>query len=161
MSARRIDASVLPVRPVGHILQALVELAVFHVLCGNNAVSSTGVNQVLKLDVSRRSILASPSGRNGTAKSAVYAIRSRTLLAFVKFNGCNFGRLEDLGTTCFSVTQKDFVRLRSDYVPSVSVWATSSEEVGVCSSACASISVDISNLQASGCDLLSLKAAPF
>ena len=60
MRTRSIQLLASPVTPVGDILKILVELPALHVLGTQDAVSSTGIYQILESNISGSTVFGFP-----------------------------------------------------------------------------------------------------
>lgn len=94
----------LPVRPVGYVLEALVEAAVLEVLCRHDPVAPAGVDEVVEHDVAFSPVFARPVGRYGPAWiGQVRGLVETVVRVWLKMDCVYLPAVKRLGSTAGSV----------------------------------------------------------
>lgn len=134
VGARTVDTTALPVSPASHILEALVEGTVLHVLGTENALSATGIDKVLEGDFPGGTILLGPLCGNRAPKTRLIELRcfaGGRSSDRSKLNAIDLRSIEDLGTAATSMLEQQLIGLGANDIPSVAISSARSEEVGV------------------------------
>lgn len=96
-------------------------------------MSTTGVYEVVKGNLSGAPVFATPGGSYRPLVEGILSILARVFRLYsVKTDRFHLGLLEDRGATGSGVPEKQIIELRSDEVPGISLWASCGKEVGVC-----------------------------
>lgn len=107
MRSRPVNLSGFPIRPVGNVLEVLVERSLFQVFSADNAVPSARIDEVLELDTSFSAVSVPPGCRRRSAKAV--NLFSRTLLESYSFD---FGLVENSSTTGLGVPEQQIIGFR-------------------------------------------------
>lgn len=126
--------SPLPIPPIRHILQLLIERAVLQILGAHDTRSSARIDEIVEFDLTRAAIFAGPGGRDWAARVHVCDLLIHDFwLDFYwdEFKRVDFDAIEDLGALLPGVAEHEVVRFGADNVPGVAVWAGVDDEIGV------------------------------
>lgn len=103
-SSRLITSKILPVAPDSDILQALVVMPIFEVFCRHETISTRGVDEIFKGNISLLAVTVLVGGSDRTTFGVVT----------LKLDGKNFGVFEHLDARGLGMTKEKVVKFRSD-----------------------------------------------
>lgn len=108
-------------------------MAILEIFCAHDAHSTAGVNNVVEFNYARGAVLlAGPGGRHGATRVLCLVVGGTRAFVGRKFNGGDFGAIEDLSAALARMSEDKVVGLGADDVPRIGVFTTGANEVGDC-----------------------------